>query len=213
MDLDGQRHPLPGLPLLVLETAWRCHYLAFGSLQSREKFVNNINTAIFACIPHNATSEKGHNLSKADKKENFRWQSFQAAIQSSLSNGRGKWKTVSSSQKKKHRAVLNGRCMGFDVQPFEPVASQRGCETDIVNFVENLLSLALSLDQNSFANAPDKLLLFLNNTSRLNAMPIQQLNLSGKGAYCVFANLFHCLLQHALLLSIYGPPNQVRGFD
>jgi hypothetical protein len=98
--------------------------------------------------------------------------------------------------------------MVFDSQPFEASASQTDVETVIVRFVENLLSLALSLDQNSFTDAPEELLLFLDMTSRLNAIPIDQLNFSGKGAYCIFVNLFHCLLQHALLLSIDGPPNQ-----
>jgi hypothetical protein len=210
LDLEGNCHPLPGLPLLVLETAWRCHYLAFVSLQSRENFICIVNKAIFACIPRNIAFEKEQNILRRDKKESFCWQSYQAAVQASLSNGRGKWKAVATSQKKKHRAVLNGRCMGFDVKPFVPDSSERDVESAIVQFVEDLLSLALSLDQNSFSKAPDRLLLFLNNTSRLSVMPINQMEPSEKGAYCVFVNLFHCLLQHALLFSIYGPPNQVR---
>lgn len=209
MDLEENCHPLPGLPLLALETAWRCHYLAFVSLQSREIFISIINNSIFACIPRNIAFEQDQNLLR-DKKESFCWQSYQAAVQASLSNGRGKWKAVTTSQKRKGRAVLNGRCMGFDVKPFVTDTSQRDVQSAILQFVENLLALALSLDQNSFSNAPDRLLLFLNNASRLSVMPIKQMEPSGKGAYCVFVNLFHCLLQHALLFSVYGPPNQVR---
>lgn len=209
LELDSKLHPLSGLPILVLETAWRCHYLAFSSLKSREKFASHINDAIYACVRNsNQESEKEHHLSKRDKSESFRWQSFQAAIQSSVSNGRGKWETVWSSQKRKRRAILNGRCMAFDLKPFEGADSHLDVESVIVKFVEDLLLLALSLDQNSLTLSPETLLLFLNKTSRLTAMPFHLLNFSGKGAYCVFVNLFHCLLQHALLLSVYGPPNQ-----
>jgi hypothetical protein len=33
-----QRSPLPGFPILAIETAWQCHYLAFPSEESRENF-------------------------------------------------------------------------------------------------------------------------------------------------------------------------------
>ena len=35
---DDQASPLPGFPILAIETAWQCHYVAFSSSETRENF-------------------------------------------------------------------------------------------------------------------------------------------------------------------------------
>ena len=47
-----QRSPLPGFPILAIETAWQCHYLAFPSEESRENFRMKIQIL----IPKRSTS-------------------------------------------------------------------------------------------------------------------------------------------------------------
>jgi hypothetical protein len=42
----GQLAPLPGFPLLVLETAWVCHYVAFRDEEARDIFGENMEEAI-----------------------------------------------------------------------------------------------------------------------------------------------------------------------
>jgi hypothetical protein len=42
----GYLSPLPGFPLLVLETAWLCHYIAFKDEESRDTFGEKIEGAI-----------------------------------------------------------------------------------------------------------------------------------------------------------------------
>lgn len=42
----GNRYPLPGFPILVLETAWLCHYIAFRDEESRDTFGQKLEDAI-----------------------------------------------------------------------------------------------------------------------------------------------------------------------
>ena len=42
----GYLSPLPGYPLLVLETAWLCHYIAFRDEESRDTFGEKVEEAI-----------------------------------------------------------------------------------------------------------------------------------------------------------------------
>jgi hypothetical protein len=42
----GALSPLPGFPLLVLETAWLCHYIAFRDQESRDTFGQKVDVAI-----------------------------------------------------------------------------------------------------------------------------------------------------------------------
>ena len=42
----GGLSPLPGFPLLVLETAWLCYYLAFRDEEARDTFGDLVDNAI-----------------------------------------------------------------------------------------------------------------------------------------------------------------------
>jgi hypothetical protein len=44
----SEDNPLPGHPLLVVETQWRCHYLGFVNATERQKFFEKLNEAIFS---------------------------------------------------------------------------------------------------------------------------------------------------------------------
>lgn len=48
LDLPDDKNPLPGLPYLVIEGVWRCHYLAFSFAKTRDLFMQEINSAIFS---------------------------------------------------------------------------------------------------------------------------------------------------------------------
>jgi hypothetical protein len=43
----------------------------------------------------------------------------------------------------------------------------------------------------------------------LQGLPLSAIDFRGNKAFCIFVNLFHCLLQHSLLLAVHGPPNRV----
>lgn len=145
----------------------------------------------------------------------MKWESFQSALLSSLSNGRGKWAPVLSSNKTKRRTIFNNRRLAFDVEAFgaksPALQTQVHLQKTISSFVSDMLTLALSLDQNSLEEHPDKLLKFLNMTSSLQVLPLGVIDLTSQEAFCIFVNLFHCLLQHSLLLAVLGPPNRVSS--
>jgi len=77
-------------------------------------------------------------------------------------------------------------------------------------FVEDLLSQALSFTLEALEVCENDFVRFLDCSSRLRTLPLQKLDLSGKEAFCICVNLYHCLLQHSLLLSPCGPPTKVR---
>jgi hypothetical protein len=128
------------------------------------------------------------------------WQGFQHL--NSLSGSSGKWTKITSNKKYHHRVVLNNRRMAFDCKGLsEPVFSVR----DIGEFVEDLLRTALSFSMESLETSPDEFVNFQDRTSRLKNLPLQKLDRSGKDAFCICINLYHCLLQHSLLLSSSAP--------
>lgn len=80
--------------------------------------------------------------------------------------------------------------------------------TDMTNgytFVEELTAGALSFSLNSLENDPDAFVDFLDSISHLRLLPLEEIDTSSKESFCLFVNLYHCLLQHAMLLSISGP--------
>jgi len=194
-------NPLPGLPLIAIETAWRCHYLAFVDEISRATFQQKIDAAIY-------THKKGANKMQQDVWKAHLWQGFQPSSEPSLSEGKGMWAKVASSRKSKQRVVLNTRRMAFDNETFSLNGSQ-SAERLIGIFVEDLLRQALD----NLEERPTDFVEFLNNASRLRMLPLQVLDLSGKESFCIFVNLYHCLLQHALLLSSHGPPTKKSNED
>jgi hypothetical protein len=193
---SGVRSPLPGYPILVIETAWLCHYAAFADLGARESFRIKIEDAMSQFAERNDATLAGRE--KELWKARF-WQGFQNSINSSLSSGKGKWAEVASGTKNKRRTIINNRRMVFDIEP----------ELGFVNdFVENLLSTCLSFSLDSLEEDPEALLNFIDSTSKLRILSLQQIDLTSESTFCMFVNLYHCLLQHALLLSLNGPLNK-----
>jgi len=41
-----ERNPLPGFPIIALETAWQCHYVAFANDEAREAFREQVEALI-----------------------------------------------------------------------------------------------------------------------------------------------------------------------
>ncbi|KAG7351309.1 DUF547 domain containing protein [Nitzschia inconspicua] len=189
--------PLPGLPLLVLETAWLCHYIAFRDGEARDTFGERLEQAI-EC--HVKLVEETASLEQSALRKARFWQGFQTLSESSLTSGVGKWAKLRSKDKTMERAVLNGRRMAFD------------CRTTLLEdvskcgvFVRDLLTRALSFSLESLEQDPDSFIEFLDLTSQLKFLPLDEIDLSGKYAFCLFVNIYHCLLQQALLLSVNGP--------
>lgn len=197
---EGPISPLSGYPLLVVETAWLCHYCAFSSARARQIFFDRIEDVRSVAAENDdlsITSTREKELSEA----RF-WQGFQTAIQYSRSFGGGKWANVSSGSKLKSRAVLNNRRMVFDLKPPE--------NGDDANFVEQLLSTALSFSLESLN--PEALIQFLDSTSLLRTLQLREIDRESPQAFCLFANIYHTLLQHALLFSVNGPLHK-RSFN
>jgi hypothetical protein len=98
--------------------------------------------------------------------------------------------------------------MAFDIEDFHKVGLT--VERAVGAFVQNLLERALSFSLEKLEQSPESFINFLDDTSRLRKVPLSHLDLQGKEAFCIFVNLYHCLLQHALLLSPF-PLNKVKG--
>ncbi len=191
IDSPDEKDPLVGLPKLVIETHWKCHYLAFIDNDTRTNFHNILNSTIFS----NSLEMK----QKGEWQAHF-WQGFQPS-------GNGKWAKVISSKKSHHRLVLNNRRMAFDTKRFsESIDTIR----EAAEFVEDLLRTALSFSLESFETSPDSFVNFQDKTSRLKNLPIQKLVRSGQDGFCICINLFHCLLQHSLLLSSSAPTKVIE---
>ena len=143
------------------------------------------------------------------------WVSFHTIAESSLSDGRGKWANISSSNKSKRRIILNSRRMAFDVKSFqseivltnENESFKPATFSNMARFSEHLLNKALSISLNTMEKDLEGFASFLDSASRLRAMPINILDLHSAEAFCIFVNTYHCLLQHALL--IHGAPTKV----
>ena len=75
-------------------------------------------------------------------------------------------------------------------------------------FVEGLLLKACSFTVEMLERNPRDFVDFLDATSRLRSIDLRDLDLSSDAALCLVLNLYHCLLQHSLLLSIEGPPSK-----
>ena len=169
--LDTARSPLPGYPLLVIETAWRLHYVAFSSEDTRLTFLLTLEDArsLLSKSADPALSSE-RELSKA----RF-WLGFQSSVESSLSSGRGKWAEVASGRRMKRRIILNNRRMVFDLQP----------ETKDANtFVGELLSTSLSFSLNSLAEHPESLVNFLDSTCQLRTISLHDIDPTNSSSFC-----------------------------
>jgi hypothetical protein len=110
------------------------------------------------------------------------------------------WAEVQSGKKTITRTILNSRRMDFDLN--EDYLKETGGPG---KFVENLLSTALSFSLSSLEKDPEGLVTFLDAVSYLRLLPVVEIDRSGVDAFCLFVNLYHCLLQHSLLLAVNGP--------
>jgi hypothetical protein len=72
-------------------------------------------------------------------------------------------------------------------------------------FVAGLLAMSLSFSFESLEKDPDAFVKFHDATSKLRTISLDRIDLSSSEAVCIFVNLYHCLLQHALLLTVNGP--------
>lgn len=105
--------------------------------------------------------------------------------------------------------------MAFDVESFYPSSGSIEDESSakktiydaIVRFSEEVLAKALSISLNTMEKDIEGFARFLDLTSRLRDMPLNLLDLNSREAFCIFVNIYHCLLQHALLLD--GAPSKV----
>eukprot|EP00977_Amphora_coffeiformis_P008303 scaffold1878_cov170-Amphora_coffeaeformis.AAC.16 len=190
LEARGQS-PLPGYPILVVETAWMCHYVAFASNDTLDTFRQ---VAVRAKeYVDDRTTESDQTKDRELRKARY-WQGFKSSVESSL--GKGKWAEILSSGKLKPRVVLNNRRMVFDLPPKE---------ANLNNFVEEMLMNALSLSLDSLMEQPEALVRLLDATSYLQILRLDELDFSGASCFCLFVNVYHCLLQHALLLTVNGP--------
>lgn len=205
--------PLPGFHLLSIDTAWRCHYIAFREDSEREVFFAKINDAYFH-MPGKVTAKSRHAQE---------WESFQMSLETSLTGlgVRGKWALVSTGKKskqKKQRRILNGRRMSFDIDSITKTANNgeiksNNAQEEIATYVENLLKIALSFSPDALESTQSRFMEFLDEASRLRSLPLHEIDLFSEEAFCIFVNLYHCLLQHALLLAVDGLPDKVSSMD
>jgi len=197
----GYGSPLPGFSLLAVETAWRCHYVAFRSDEARDAFSQHLNSQIFSCESTGqvTTPARKSAVEKDIWKARF-WQGFQSSAESSMSGDHAKWAKITTMNKKKDRIILNSRKMVFDIDPIENEKDTSVCE-----FVENLLSTSLTFSLDSLQKDPDAFVTFIDSTSRLRSLNLSNVDFGSEEGFCLFANLYHCLLQHAMLLSLDGP--------
>ncbi|CAB9508403.1 expressed unknown protein [Seminavis robusta] len=193
-----QRNPLPGFPILAIETAWQCHYLAFPSDEARDSFREKVEIL----IPKRSARAEVQ-ITGASERELWKarfWQGFQNSVESESAICRGKWAEVQSGSKSICRTILNGRRMDFDLD--EGFLREAG---GLGKYVEDLLSTSLSFSLSSLERDPERLVKFLDAVSHLRLIPIIEIDREGVEACCLFVNLYHCLLQHALLLAVNGP--------
>jgi len=190
VESSGGKDPLP-LPKLVIETHWQCHYLAFAEKATLDTFLSTLNSHVFS-------SSRSTDRISGEWQAHF-WQGF-------VNSPSEKWAKITSGKKKFRRSVLNTRQMFFDnygiTESFNSIK-------DIGEFVCSLLQTALSFSLEQLETSPDKFMQFQADTSRLKNISLQLLDPSGKDSFCIYVNLYHCLLQHSLLLSS-SPPTKVR---
>jgi hypothetical protein len=114
------------------------------------------------------------------------------------------WAPVSSSSKMRQRTILNGRRMAFDIAP-AAVEDNMEYLRQTSQFVGDLLATSLSFSFESLERNPEAFVKFHDATSKLRTLSLDRIDLSSSESVCIFVNLYHCLLQHALLLTVNGP--------
>ncbi|KAL7498709.1 hypothetical protein ACHAWT_008068 [Skeletonema menzelii] len=199
---DMDVNPLPGLHILAIDTAWRCHYLAFLEAAALESFSSKLKNSL------HLTNDQTQQIKARE------WETFQLSLESALTGTIGpKWASVSTGRKshqKKQRRILNGRRMSFDLKP---VSGSTGGKTNSVQsciavYSENLLKMALTFSPDTLDATESSFIEFLDEVSRLRSLPLHEIDFTSRGALCIFVNLYHCLLQHSLLIAVDGVPDK-----
>ena len=98
---DDAACPLSGYPVLVIETAWLCHYCAFVNAECRQEFYKMFDSLLLEREEISAASFRSNELAEA----RF-WQGFQMSVESSRSDDGGKWANIVSGSKIHNRTVL-----------------------------------------------------------------------------------------------------------
>lgn len=194
--------PLASQPIIAIETAWKCHYLVLTNEKVRTDFFNILNASIFS---------HGEEAFQKEEWNAHIWQGVQSSVDKSGESS--KWASIgSSSKKKRQRIILNSRRMPFDTEAFEYDSRDKGSlEKNVGVFVQELLGKALSISLETLARDPKSFIRFLDDASRLKELPWCDIDKNGSDAFCISLNLYHCMLQHALLLSKTGPPTKVSN--
>lgn len=203
-DEDTSSCPLPGLYTMAIDTAWKCHYMTFVEIKERDNFLKQLNDALFHM---NESHQPPHKIAQE-------FESYRMSLETSLTGTVGKWRKLSASKKtkdKKQRRVLNGRKMSFDVISVSDKkdTDKKNAQKKFALFVENLLRMALSFSPDGLDASDSRFIEFLDETSRLRTMNLHDIDLASKESLCIVVNLYHCLLQHSLLLAVDGLPNKV----
>ncbi|GAX27126.1 hypothetical protein FisN_13Lh326 [Fistulifera solaris] len=185
----GTDSPIPGYPILTIETAWHCHYMVLNSDDTRASLKLKIDDAISSVEAQSTVMSQ----TEAELRKARLWQRLQS---SSFSSVRGKWADVHCNQKLRKRVVLNHRRMAFDLPTHD---------FEIHVFIESLLATALSFEFDSLQHHPEALTAFLDSTSVLKGLRLQDMDRSDPKTFCAYVNVYHCLLQHALLVTANGP--------
>mmetsp|Transcript_1402 Transcript_1402/g.2909 ORF Transcript_1402/g.2909 Transcript_1402/m.2909 type:complete len:1285 (-) Transcript_1402:132-3986(-) len=192
-------HPMPGLHMLAIDTLGRVYYVAFGKHSVQENCFKTLQSAIFsACDTSTYNSINEYDpIPTHDPQESFllkseRWARMQ----------------TNSGSKTHARLILNARRINFfdDVDFLKRRNSSPEDEEEmhlrICKFMESTLHLGLALRPDSPLRST---ISFLDMTCNFSSIPLHKLG-DGDMALCFFINLYHCLLQHILLL--LGPPSK-----
>jgi len=147
----------------------------------------------------------------------------------------GQWAGVAGSNKSNRRVILNARKMRFDgsnkldgegagegvkgaeraVEGNEggeggaeaPLQDKKAEELNttqkMAKFTKTLVETALVLSPES---SLENLVAFLDSTSALRSLDLSEIDFQSEAAVALFVNIYHALLQHALLL--LGPPTK-----
>lgn len=165
----------PGKYFLGLETLGRVHYLCFATEAIRDSWLSSLAVRVGG----QATYEIPVGVVISDPREAFVLKS-------------GQWRPAS-------RIILNARRMSFDVAAPATTAalSMSPCQLS-----EKALRLVYDLSPDS---GTERLVAFLDLCSSFRVLPLHLLDLDSAEALAFFLNIYHTLLQHALLL--LGPPS------
>ncbi len=169
------RSQFPGKFFLGLETLGRVHYLCFVTEAIQESWL----TALSARVGGQATYEIPVGVIISDPREAFVLKS-------------GQWRPSS-------RIILNARRMSFDVPASAATAALSMSPSQLS---EKALRMVYDLSPDS---GTERLVAFLDLCSSFRVLPLHLLDLASDEALAFFLNIYHTLLQHALLL--LGPPS------